>query len=160
MGYQVFRKVADVVETMGFKPNIEKTGYGHQLSFVSHQDSGGRDVKVTLGYVKGVFERVPATKNDVGRNIYVWQLQFVYPFKIDLSRHTEALRLVNSINPRLAMPGFHLIEEDSAIGFGYCLMEYIIDLDPNMFVDLIGCALNQYDHFLPEFEALCQPSWK
>lgn len=159
MGYQVMRQLTDVLQSMSIQPEIEKTGYGQQMTFAPHKDAKGRDVRVSLAYVKGIFERVPSVKGDLGRGIYVWQLQFVYPFKIDTTRHSEALRLINSINPRLAMPGFHLLEEESSIAFGYCLLQQQAEMNHDLLVDILGCALNQYDHFLPEFEALCQPSW-
>lgn len=157
--YSQIKKIQEALQLMGMTAEIEKTGYGHQISFKPHIDSKNRELKLTLSYVKGLFERVPALKTDVSHSITVWQIQFGYPFKIDPSRSIEALKLVNSINPRLAMPGFYLSDDEVSLAFNYCLICQCGEEPHILLIDVIGCAINQYEHFLPEFEALCQPSW-
>jgi hypothetical protein len=159
MSYSQIKKIQEALQVMGMAGEIEKTGYGHQVSFKPHVDSKNRELKVTLSYVKGLFEKVPALKTDVTHSVTVWQLQFVYPFKTDPSRTIEALKLVNSINPRLAMPGFYLNEDESCIAFNYCLIAQCGEDPHHLLMDVVGCAVNQYEHFLPEFEALSQPGW-
>jgi hypothetical protein len=159
MSYSHIKKIQEVLQNMTITSEIEKTGYGHQLIFNPHIDNKNRELKMTLSYVKGLFEGVPSSKTDIPRSISVWQLQFLYPFKVDPSRVIESLKLINSINPRLAMPGFYLNEDESAVAFNYCLISQIGEDPHNLIVDILGCAINQYEHFLPEFEALCQPGW-
>jgi hypothetical protein len=159
MSYTQIKKIQETLQIMGIAGEIEKTGYGHQIVFKPHVDNKNRELKLTLSYVKGLFERVPSIKTDMPHSISVWQLQFVYPFKMDPSRIIEGLKLVNSINPRLAMPGFYISEDETTIAFNYCLIVRCDDDPCELIVDVVGCAINQYEHFLPEFEALCQSSW-
>lgn len=159
MSYIQIKKIQEMLQVMGMTGEIEKTGYGHQLAFKPHIDNKNRELKLVLSYVKGLFEKVPAVKTDVAHSITVWQVQFAYPFKIDPSRVIEGLKLVNSINPRLAMPGFYISEDESSIAFNYCLIVRCGDDPHELIINVVGCAINQYEHFLPEFEALCQSSW-
>lgn len=156
MTIQLMQRVQEELKALGFPSQLESNDYGEQLNFVPYQDGKGRDVKLSLSYMKGLFEKVPALPTAKGRLIVVWQIVFTYPFKIDPMRQQEALSLINSTNPRLAMPGFYLDLERSSLCYTYCLIQRSHETDYDLLMDVLGCTLNQYDHFLPDFEALAR----
>jgi hypothetical protein len=152
MSHQIIEQMQRHLSKMGFTGQIEKNSYGEQITFIPQRDAKHREVKMTLSYVKGLFENVPHPISGPTKLIYVWQIIFSYPFKIQAKNKHAALELINSINPRLAMPGFYLNEEEKTIAYTYCLIQMQNQLDQDLLFDILGCALNQYDHFLPEFE--------
>lgn len=152
-------QIKDHLTKLGLAPEIDMRSDNpiwHTLRCAMDFDRLKHPIELSISQFQGSIMRdqtsyASSPKHDFHINIWYWQFEFTFPFIIAQEEEDKLCRIIQEINPGLALPGFYYHFAERKVKYKYCLLLPFPELDLQLAEHLIGLTLSLYDAFLPTF---------